>query len=84
VDFLGSIKRTGQGCFFDWGYVILLSNPLSFSLGRKRAIRIRTVCFLPKSSQAEKAQFEFEQHAFCLSPLRQKKRCLNSNSVLSA
>jgi hypothetical protein len=60
VDFLGSIRRTGQGCFFDWGYVISLSNPLSFSLDRKRAIRIQTARFLPKSSQAEKALFEFE------------------------
>jgi hypothetical protein len=57
---LGSIRRTGQGCFFGWGYVILLSNPLSFSLGRKRAIRIQIVRFLPKSSQAEKALFELE------------------------
>jgi hypothetical protein len=56
---------------------------ISLCLGIKRAIRIRIARFLPKSSQAEKVLFEFEQRAFCLSFFRQKVRCSNSNSTLS-
>jgi hypothetical protein len=52
-------------------------------LSIKCAVRIRIACFLPKSSQAEKALFKFKQRAFCLSPLRQKVHCLNSNNTLS-